>query len=708
MMTPARRIGEHMPDVVCPNCHSLTPPWTHCIDCNAALGGLDNVFQNYPDELIFSERPPRSMPAKVGGEAGVQMDPHLRRACRKTQKNGILKLPTSSTREDEVAVVAKVTDLARFEALEQVRSVVTAVEGSYEDQTALVTARILADEDEIEWVREQEFVTSLKAARRIRPFLETAKRETLACAESLPPDESNGGRGVIIGVVDFGLDFVHRNFRSADEDGGTRILALWDQKSAYEGHPGLKRYRYGRLFEKPEIDEALLAANPYEALGYAVPKDSLFDTGAHGTYVTDVAAGNGLGSRCGGIAPEADIVFVDASTGGTAMQGPQSVGSTFGDSVQLLEAIKFIFDYAKDRPCVINLSLGTGGGPHDGTTPLEEAIDRLVRQRPNRAVVVAAGNSFGQSLHATGHVPEGGCVDLKWRIPSYDSTSNELEVWYSGDDRFTVDVIDPDGKMIARVKPGETWEEVYGGKEVLIVVNRIINPKQKDSSHRDNSINVFFERGLRNGVWTLRLYGESVPSGGRFDAWVERDERGQSRFVEPGDDSYSISNECTLSSIACGDKSIVVSSYNANESDLPLSESSGSGPTRDGRYKPELSAPGEQVLAAQSGTLVLRHRQSGTSISAAVVSGTVALMLAEARARKIDLTADEIRGILIDTARRNPPGAIGWDAGFGYGRVCAKAAVEAVRAHAYRQRSGAEAKARSGGVSAIGATRKTN
>ncbi|HEX8089309.1 MAG TPA: S8 family serine peptidase, partial [Blastocatellia bacterium] len=483
-----------MLDVVCPNCHSLTPPWKNCLDCNASLGGLDNVLQNYPEELIFAERPPRLTPAKSGGEDGVQMDPHLRRACRKTQKHGILKLPTSSTREDEVAVVAKVTDLARFEALEQVRCVVTAIEGGYEDRTTLVTARIQADENEIEWLREQEFVTSLKAARRIRPFLERAKRETLACAESLPPDESTGGRGVIIGIVDFGLDFVHRNFRSEHEDGGTRILALWDQKAPYQEHPRLQRFGYGRLFEKSDIDDALLKADPYAALGYSVPKDSLFDTGAHGTYVTDVAAGNGLGSNCSGIAPEAGIVFVDVSTGGTAMQGPQSVGSTFGDSVQLLEAIKFIFDYAdsKGRPCVINLSLGTGGGPHDGTTPLEEAIDRLVRQRPNRAVVVAAGNSFGQSLHATGSVPEGECVDLKWRIPQFDSTSNELEIWYAGDDRFTVDVIDPNGKMIARVKPGETWEETYEGKEVLIVVNRIINPKQKDSSHRDNSINVFF------------------------------------------------------------------------------------------------------------------------------------------------------------------------------------------------------------------------
>src|SRR6185295_17905655 len=124
-------------------------------------------------------------------------------------------------------------------------------------------------------------------------------------------------------------------------------------------------------------------------------------------------------------------------------------------------------------------------------------------------------------------------------------------------------------------------------------------------------------------------------------AWIERDQGGQSRFVKSKDKSYEVSNECSLSSIACGRETIVVGSYDAHESDLPLSEFSSSGPTRDKREQPTLSAPGEQVLAAQSRTLVLRHRQSGTSISAAVVTGAVALMLSEARERGITLTASQ-------------------------------------------------------------------
>jgi hypothetical protein len=288
-------------------------------------------------------------------------------------------------------------------------------------------------------------------------------------------------------------------------------------------------------------------------------------------------------------------------------------------------------------------------------------------------VVIAAGNSLGRSLHATGQVGQKGLVDLKWRIPRFDTTSNELEVWYSRKDRITVDVLNPAGKRIARIKPGWTWEMNIGSTGLMTVVNRECDP-----NNGDNAINVFFERGVPNGDWTLRLRGDSVRDG-LFHAWIERDERGQSMFIKPADGSYRVSNNCTLSSVACGKESIVVGSYDAREADRPLSETSSAGPTRDERplRQPTLSAPGESILAAHSGTFVLRHRQSGTSLAAAAVSGTVALMLSESSRA---LTADEIRQIMIRTAHKDPLKGKEWDPGYGYGLVCASEAVNAVRA----------------------------
>jgi subtilisin family serine protease len=598
------------------------------------------------------------------------MDAHLRRDCRRGDRHGILRVPASSSSDDEVAVIAKVTDLAQFKALKGVKRVVAIAGPTDKEPDTLVTARVCGSESEIELLRKQDCVLTMKAPRRVKPFLELSKREIMSCDTTDNSLRTSGGKGVIVGIVDFGLDFAHRNFRSVD--GSTRVLALWDQKAPDSGR-GPEPFRYGRLFETREINEALANEDPYKALGYSVPKDSLSDTGAHGTYVADVAAGNGAGTGCPGVAPEADIVFVDVATGGPHLPGPQPVGSNFGDSVQLLEAIKFIFDYAQDRPCVVNISLGTNGGPHDGSSPVETAIDRLVREKPNRSVVIAAGNSMGRSLHATGQVRQKGFVDLKWRIPRFDATSNELEVWYSGEDRFTVDVLNPAGRRVARVKPGWTWEMGAGGSGSMTVVNRECDP-----NNGDNTINVFFERGVADGNWTLRLRGDSVRDG-RFHAWIERDERGQSRFVRPTDGSYVISNNCTLSSLACGVESIVVGSYDAREADRPLSETSSAGPTRDERtqQQPTVSAPGENVLAAHSGTLVLRHRQSGTSIAAAAVTGTVALMLSEADRA---LAAHEIRGTLIGTAHGERLAGREWDPGYGYGLVCANEAVTAVQA----------------------------
>ena len=689
-----------MNDVVCPNCQSVTPPFQHCLACNAFLGDrLDCTFGKTPREVAKPVRKLKSNNESplshllalarsvvrhyttslwCGTKSSVRMDARLRRDCRRTKEHGVCKLPTSSTGADEVAVIARVNNLAKFR--ERVKNVTTVIEGIGEDKTVIVTARMRGNEAEIERLRNEGFVKSLKAATRIRPFADRNGRETLASGDSLPGGhEPKGGGKVIIGFVDFGLDFAHRNLRDSHDN--TRILALWDQKAPYDEKHGPELYKYGRVYRADEINRALKnEADPYKELGYFVPKDDLFDASSHGTYVADVAAGNGRGSGNAGVAPEARIVFVDVATAGTLAQGDQAIGSTFGDSVQLLEAIHFIFDLAKTEgcPCVVNISLGTNGGPHDGSSPLEEAIDRMVRQEPNRAVVIAAGNSFGKSLHAMGRVPEGGCCDLKWRIPRFDATSNEMEIWYAGEDRFTLDLFDPNGWRVARVKPGETWENNRRGEGRMTVVNRLDDPNNKD-----NTINVYFERGVRAGIWTLRLRGDSARNGD-FHAWIERDEEGQSRFVKSEDESYQISDEYTLSSIACGRETIVVTSFDAHKPDLPLSETSSSGPTRDKRDKPgeyqqpTVSAPGEDVFVAQPGTQVLRHRQSGTSLAAAVVTGTVALMLDASHERR-DLKSNEIRQILIGTALRNPPDGKDWHSGYGYGRVCTEAAVAEAR-----------------------------
>ena len=675
-----------MTNIVCPNCNAVTPSLSNCIACNAFIGGLVEQRDLRPvNQPSFWQRLVSFLGRLFGSEdvsewndGPVDIDPHLLRHCARNSEQGIHHL-TCSPGQEELAVIAKVTNLSEFKREPGVR-VVTAIGPTTDDPTYLVTARITAGEADVRRLACIDNVKTLKAVRRVRPFLEHTRDDVFeprAVTRSVAA--SNDGRGVIIGIVDFGLDLIHRNLRNAD--GSTRVLAVWDQAGSPRDDSDRHPYGYGRLISKATTDRILTSpslledGDYYTLLGYRPSPDSVFDSGSHGTYVADIATGNGNGSSCSGIAPDADIVFVDLSTSDTPLQDPRAVGNTFGDSIHLLEAVKFIFDYAGDRPCVVNLSVGTNGGPHNGSTPVEEALDRLVREQANRAVVVAAGNSFEERIHAMGRVDQDKTVDLGWRIPRFDSTSNELEVWYPREDEFDVDILDPDGELVMSAKPGKRQIKCDDKHGLLILVNR-----KGDRSTRLNSINVFFERTLRDGVWTVRLKGQQVKNG-RFHAWIERDERGQSRFVESVDEQYLVGGDYTLGSIACGKDTIVVGSYDAHDSDLQLADSSSSGPTADGREKPELSAPGEGVLAAQSGTGVLRHRQSGTSLAAAVVSGTVALMLAEAHdpdgpKPPMDLDIDQIRKILIRTAR--PATSEPWDPRFGYGRVSAAEAVKQV------------------------------
>src|SRR5262249_6738741 len=237
------------------------------------------------------------------------------------------------------------------------------------------------------------------------------------------------GSGVIVGVVDEGCDFVHRNFRNAD--GTTRILYLWDQRQHDAPSPPAG-YEYGREFERESIDSALhqtaqsgpdveRPSNAYDALSYA-PQPA-----AHGTHVLDIATGNGQGSHVSGVAPGADIIFVHVAA--ADLQDDDSLGN----SRHLLEAVEYILTKASQlrRPAVVNVSLGTYGGPHDGSTLAEQWFDTLL-ETSGRAIVMSAGNSRDRAAHTTGQIDRGQHRTLNWQILNGDVTENELEVWYSG------------------------------------------------------------------------------------------------------------------------------------------------------------------------------------------------------------------------------------------------------------------------------------
>ena len=579
-------------------------------------------------------------------QTSATMDPRLQLALinRRSGKRGLM---TASTAGDEVAVIARVKNPAAWEAIADV--VLGSTLGQTTDKDWIVTGRIPIARAEA--VRAAAGVVSLKAAQPLRAQLK-ATVEAMGCVPAAFPAgfDPSGGAGVVVGIVDFGCDFAHANFRTAG--GATRVEAIWDQSGIAAGD---SPFGYGRVHRADAINAALGAADPYTALAYGPAPDGLGEAGTHGTHVMDIAAGNGRGSGQPGVAPDASIIFVEASSSDISWTGPGSVNQAFGDSVQLLEAVRFIFDQAEARPCVVNLSLGTNGGPHDGTSLVEQGLDALLREAPNRAVVIAASNSQLDGIHTAGSVPAAGSLDIVWQHQG--DAGGEFELWFPGAEQLQVELIAPDGTRFGPVAPSANLP--LGSTDVVIFISNRLH----DPNNGDNVIGIWIADNVAGGDWTIRLtaLGQNAVD---FHAWIERRDDAQSSFATPVDTH-------TLGSISTGQETVVVGSFDAHKASMPLSNFSSCGPTRDGRKKPEISAPGHAVIAARSRTTGGVTRKSGTSMAAPAVTGLIALFLGDFARQGVTPSITQIRTRLLDAVVRNPPAGPKkrWDDSYGFGRA---------------------------------------
>ncbi|MGR4872418.1 S8 family serine peptidase [Variovorax sp. LARHSF232] len=578
----------------------------------------------------------------------TSMDPRLQLAVV-NRRAGKPSMPVASSDGESVPVVARVTSLAAWADIADVDP--GAEIGSTPDGTVIVTGRIPIRKAEA--IHQHPQVLSMKASQPVRPLLQDTLKSMGVEPGGAAVAGAGGGAGVVVGIVDIGGDFAHHNFLRPD--GGTRLVALWQQGAPARAD---SPYGYGRLFGRKALDEALKRSDPYRALGYDPGRGSPGSPGSHGTHVMDIAAGNGRGSGQPGVAPQADLIFVEVSARDVDWSGPRSVFNSFGDSVQMLEAVKFIFDTAGDRPCVVNLSLGTNGGPHDGSSLVEQGFDALLSQKPNRAIVLAAGNAQEDGVHTMGVVPAGGQLDVRWTTTA--GGGGEFELWYGGGQRLRAELLGPNDEVLASVAPGENFPLGAGNGEIAAFLASRIN----DPNNKDNVIGIWLAPNWPDGEVTVRLHA-LVPQEVPFHAWIERMDEGQAQFDTP------VASHL-LGSLSTGKHTVVVGAYDARKSGEPAASFSSAGPTRDGRPKPEVAAPGMQVMAARSRTQGGVTKKSGTSMAAPAVTGLIALMLAKAHKKGERLSIADIRAKLQDTARADG-GAQGWDAQLGEGRASGKA-----------------------------------
>lgn len=565
----------------------------------------------------------------------------------------------TSANDGDIPVFARISDINSWQRLPQVQQ---GINIRADEENWLITARIGCRA--FEELSRLPFVRNIAVSFPLmQPLLQNTLRDIgLVPNASIPSSILNsGGKGVVVGIVDIGCDFAHHHFikppsSAEDQRKRTRIHSIWDQSGVSGPN---SPFGYGKIYARRDINRALESDQPYAALGYLPgvnPDGSIKD---HGTHVMDIAAGNG---PTPGIAPKAKIIFVNLAGGDRKL----------ADSVCLVEAVKYIFDQAKikNRPCVVNISLGQNGGAHDGTGFVEQALDAMVKEEPNRAIVIAAGNSYHDKSHYSSSVAQGSWVDVKWKIEPFDDTPNELEIWYSGKDEFEVEIIYTDGRTLARLPLDSALSFAINNNGKA---SRIAQASHR-RKHPDNGDNVFqmFQDprcDVAGGIWILRVHGKSIAGDGKFHAWIERDtEKGRSTLDE---DHTSF----TLNSIGTGHKTIVVGSYDARSSNKPISYFSSAGPTRDGRDKPEISAPGHLVWAARATSKKELVRMSGTSMAAPAATGLVARILEQAHKKDRRLNIDEIRELL-NSSCQNTRANNEWDPRFGKGRLHANAILK--------------------------------
>lgn len=540
------------------------------------------------------------------------------------------------------------------------------------------TATVRLTLDALQRLAKQQGVEYIQITSGATQMLNLARQEAgtdqIHKGTSLP--QAYTGKGVVVGVVDAGFDYMHAAFRRP-ADGALRIKRVWEQSATtLDGASAPAKYGYGIELNTPELIE--------KAQG-----DS--DSNSHGTHVAAIAAGSDAykdGAYVGN-APDADIVLV-------------ALDLNASTNADISNAVQYIFDYADEvgKPCVVNLSLGNQDGPHDGTSTFDTMTDAM--QGPGRLIVGAAGNHRTDAFHIDHTFATADAAPLrtfvKYKVaPSNSVSGGTIEIWGEKGVDFTVDIAaySTFNKKDARsttVYPAEgvtdvdfgkyatgTWKvasEVspLNGKPHVVLTSAL-------TSIRNNyaiALTVTPKTAGRVNIWSDNTYlalesrdieGFSAPDAAS-STLCEIGGTGK-RILTVG--SYTTRNEYTTNG---GQQATL------QETVGDLSSFSSYGPTVDGRMKPNITAPGCFIISAvsnndASGNLMYaeynenfgRYNQygymQGTSMASPFVAGIVATWLQAYP----QLTPEQLHEIVQNTARKDNFTATAPDSNWGYGKI---------------------------------------
>ncbi|MEZ4756134.1 MAG: S8 family serine peptidase [Flavobacteriales bacterium] len=478
------------------------------------------------------------------------------------------------------------------------------------------------------------------------------------------------GEGVVLGIIDSGLDHQHPDYQNAN--GTTRILKYWDQTLGNHPTRTPEPYGYGQVWTAEDINNGVMTS--IDQNGY----------NGHGTSVAGIMGGNGLANgRHKGVAPDGEYIVVSSRFNAPNWRSVVADG------------VKYIFDEAAalGRPAVINASLGTYFGSHDGLDAAALFIDDLLLAQGGRVMVCAAGNSNDLAPY---HLRTFVDADTSWTWFRRNANSALgypavfFDLWADAADfqnvQFAIGADRPAPLRFRGRTPFRTITEVVGtvvsdtlwsfsGNRIGVVdyyaVQRGDQYQMQVHMREPDSTNYRF-RFMTTGsgmfdVWSSASLGYSsmdavAPNTSTLPAAVH--------YVLPDRDQHIVD------SWACSPHVITVANYQ-NETDYvdylgnpqsvpgredSIASPSSAGPARTGGIKPDIAAPGSiiftgpslpilQASIANNGIAVdaggWHVRGGGTSAASPVVAGTAALYLQKCPWA----SAAEVKNALLTTAR---------------------------------------------------------
>ncbi len=431
------------------------------------------------------------------------------------------------------------------------------------------------------------------------------------------------GKNTVVGVVDIGMQYDHINFYTKDRT-DLRVKYVWDQDASATAATRPQGFGYGREYKNKE---GILAAK----------NDKSKDT--HGTHVTGIAAGSTTHKGNGGVAPDADIIMV-------------SVG---GDNSTILDGIKYCFDRANGKPCVVNISWGSHIGPHDGTSVFDRTCEALVG--PKKILVGSAGNEGEDYIHCS--KPLQSETDtfkvilepISDQYPDYKGPLR-LDIWgdTAQDYQLQLCIFDTNGNLVEAsptvVSPNSSNADISltaGGKRTISCTT------EWNTTNNKGNIFIYSSQTTIDDGYLLGFKITSAQEG-TVNAWIHARNWEWAFSTKSLGGFTAGDNWSSVGEIGGSGKGVIsVGSFNSTTAQGYgakgyLSPFSSKGPTADGRMKPEVIAPGCQITSSINGYVETSNikekynnkdyyysKMQGTSMASPFVAGVIALWLENAR-----------------------------------------------------------------------------